>query len=492
MTVHVPRVASPTTWTGVAHQSELDKSIAGSPLGLKKISLQSWVVRFVTADIILLTGLGLAPTWLGHQLQPDLFARPFDGQYEAVAIALCMFLFSARIVRLYRTSRILEPRNSLQRTLIALLLTFAFLMALGAASKTTHVYSRLWFFSWLSASVVLLPAFRMMAIGWVRRALGKGHFVHRALSVGIGCEPLAAEAINASSKGLARAETPLRFKSIEELRALPEQISRHGIDKVYLTAPWSLSPEIGASLSDFRNISADVYLIPQAGPISSGVIGVQRLAGNVTLQIMDRPIDGWNYWLKRTQDVTVASVALFLLAPLLLLIAAAIKLESRGPVLFRQKRLGFNGQIFELWKFRSMYTELTDPDAATQTSKNDRRVTRVGRFLRRTSLDELPQLFNVLQGGMSIVGPRPHALQTTAEGKMLAEAIDNYASRHRVKPGITGWAQVHGLRGELTSIEQLELRVHYDREYIKRWSMLLDTKIIFMTLCRIANDPNAY
>ena len=119
--------------------------------------------------------------------------------------------------------------------------------------------------------------------------------------------------------------------------------------------------------------------------------------------------------------------------------------------------MGFNGQTFELWKFRSMYSEHADPDARVQTSKNDRRVTRVGRLLRRTSLDELPQLINVLQGRMSIVGPRPHALQTTAEGKMLAEAIDNYASRHRVKPGITGWAQVHGLRGEIRSIEKLTL-----------------------------------
>jgi N-acetylglucosaminyldiphosphoundecaprenol N-acetyl-beta-D-mannosaminyltransferase len=193
-------------------------------------------------------------------------------------------------------------------------------------------------------------------------------------------------------------------------------------------------------------------------------------------------IDGWNYGLKRLQDVSVASVALVLLAPLLVGVAIAIKLESRGPILFRQKRLGFDGQTFELWKFRSMYADL----------ESNARVTRLGRFIRQTGIEELPQLINVLQGRMSIVGPRPHAMQTTPECKMLEDSINNYAARHWVKPGITGWAQVHGLRGGLTSIEQLTQRVQFDREYIQRRSMLLDARIIVMTLGRIANDPNAY
>lgn len=457
-----------------------------------RVSLQSWVVRFVVADTVLLVVLGLAPTWLGHELLANLFVPPFEGQTAAIAIALCTFWIAARVVGLYRTHRILEQRSSVQRVLIALLLTFAILMALGAATKTTHTYSRLWFFTWMSACAILLPALRVLALRWVRAAIRQGSFVHRALTVGIDCEPLAAEVIDASSKGLVHTEAALRLPSIDDLHALPERITREGIDKIYLCAPWSLSPKISASIGELRKLSADVYLVPQDALLATGVIGVQRLAGNITLQVMDRPIDGWNYWLKRLQDITVAVVALVLLSPLLALVALAIKLESPGPALFRQKRMGFNGQTFEVWKFRSMYCEQADYGAARQTSRNDRRVTRLGRFIRRTSIDELPQLFNVLQGRMSIVGPRPHPLQMTVEGKKLTEAMDDYASRHRVKPGITGWAQVHGLRGEVQTIEQLSRRVAFDREYIKHWSMLLDAKIIYMTLFRIANDPNAY
>ena len=338
MTVHIPKVASPASWhTAPPSGSGRASSAFGGDhlLRAKRISLQSWVVWFAAADAVLLAGLAIAPTWLGHALQPRLISKPaFDGQIEAIAIALCTFWFSARLVRLYRTSRILELSYSLQRALVVLLMTFAFLMVLGAATKTTHIYSRLWFFAWMSTSIVLLPAFRILALRWAGNALRKGSFVHRALSVGIDCEPLAAEAINTASKGLVWADTPLRLQSIAELSTLPALVSHLGIDKVYIKSPWHLSPQIGASIGGLRNLSADVFLVPEAVRISRDVVGVQQLAGNVSLQIIDRPIDGWNYWLKRTQDVTVAVVALILLAPILVLIAAAIRLESRGPDLF--------------------------------------------------------------------------------------------------------------------------------------------------------------
>jgi exopolysaccharide biosynthesis polyprenyl glycosylphosphotransferase len=251
-------------------------------------------------------------------------------------------------------------------------------------------------------------------------------------------------------------------------------------------------PDISQAVGGLRRLSADIYLVPELARLESDVASVQRLGNQVSLQISSRPIDGWNYWLKRLQDVTVATAALCILAPVLLVIALAIRLESRGPVLFRQRRSGFNGQTFELYKFRSMYGPHCDPDGVQQASKGDVRVTRVGRLLRRTSLDELPQLINVLQGRMSIVGPRPHALHTRAEGRELVEAVDDYAARHRVKPGMTGWAQIHGYRGELSSIDQLRKRVDYDLEYIRAWSLRLDARIILATLRSLLTDPNAY
>ena len=184
--------------------------------------------------------------------------------------------------------------------------------------------------------------------------------------------------------------------------------------------------------------------IVNTDPVPVGVSGRHRIS-------LHTAIDGWDRWLKRLQDVVVAVIAITLLSPLMLGVALAIKLDSPGPIIFRQKRIGLNGSIFELWKFRSMHAEHTDPGATCQTGRGDPRVTRVGRLIRRSSIDELPQFFNVLQGWMSVVGPRPHALETRAEGQLLEDLVNNYTARHRVKPGLTGWAQINGLRGEIDS-----------------------------------------
>jgi lipopolysaccharide/colanic/teichoic acid biosynthesis glycosyltransferase len=173
-------------------------------------------------------------------------------------------------------------------------------------------------------------------------------------------------------------------------------------------------------------------------------------------------------------------------------IALAIKLGSSGPVLFKQKRQGFNNNLIEVWKFRSMHAQMEDPDCEVQTTRDDPRVTRLGRFLRRTSLDELPQLFNVLRGDMSIVGPRPHALATKADGQLFEEIVDSYAARHRVKPGITGWAQVNGWRGETDTLDKIRNRVEYDLYYIDNWSIWLDFFIIAKTVMVLFRDEKAF
>ena len=177
---------------------------------------------------------------------------------------------------------------------------------------------------------------------------------------------------------------------------------------------------------------------------------------------------------------------------LLLLIALAIKLDSRGPVFFKQVRYGFNNTLIRVWKFRSMYSDMADVHCDVQTCKDDPRITRVGQFLRRSSLDELPQLFNVLFGSMSLVGPRPHALSTKAEGSLFTDIVDRYAARHRVKPGITGWAQVNGWRGETDTVEKIQKRVDFDLYYIDNWSIWFDIQILLKTIFVILKDDNAY
>jgi exopolysaccharide biosynthesis polyprenyl glycosylphosphotransferase len=211
------------------------------------------------------------------------------------------------------------------------------------------------------------------------------------------------------------------------------------------------------------------------------------------LHVFDRPISGWSWFIKMAEDYLVAIFVLVILSPLLFLIALAIKLDSRGPILFRQHRQGFNNAPIEIWKFRTMRTDSANPEGAViQATHHDPRVTRVGRFLRRLSLDELPQLVNVLRGEMSIVGPRPHAPGTRARGQLFEEAVERYAARHRVKPGITGWAQINGWRGETDTLEKIQKRVEHDLYYIDNWSIWLDLLIIVQTIAILFRDDRAY
>jgi exopolysaccharide biosynthesis polyprenyl glycosylphosphotransferase len=216
--------------------------------------------------------------------------------------------------------------------------------------------------------------------------------------------------------------------------------------------------------------------------------------GNVpVIDVADRPIADWDVVTKWLFDKIVGTAMLIALAPAMAATALAIRLDSRGPVLFRQKRYGFNNDLIEIYKFRSMRVEDTDATAAKLVTKGDPRVTRVGRFIRKTSLDELPQLFNVVfKGNLSLVGPRPHAVNAKAEERRYDEAVDGYFARHRVKPGLTGWAQINGWRGETDTHEKIQNRVEHDLYYIENWSVLLDLYILVRTPFALLNTESAY
>jgi len=222
------------------------------------------------------------------------------------------------------------------------------------------------------------------------------------------------------------------------------------------------------------------------------VLGTEQIGDVPMVRLLERPLDGWRWLLKGIEDRVLAALLLVLLAPVMLLIALAVRLGSEGPVFYRQIRHGFNQEPISVFKFRTMYTSMCDaPSAATfrQATKGDPRVTPLGRFLRRTSLDELPQLLNVVRGEMSLVGPRPHPV---ALDQQYIHRIDDYLCRHRVKPGITGWAQVNGYRGETTDDEAMRRRIEHDLHYIKHWSVFLDLRILWLTIFRGFVNPNAY
>ena len=277
--------------------------------------------------------------------------------------------------------------------------------------------------------------------------------------------------------------------SIDELIAISR---KDEIDGIIIALPPHREHEVGAICLHLRGVLADVFVTPNLLHGYDFAVPLAAIGPLALAVVQRRPLTQWQRLQKMIFDRLVGSILLFVVLPMLLTIAVLIKLDSPGPVFFRQPRLGFNNRPFTVLKFRSMHTNMTDLLADRQTSRNDPRVTRVGRWLRKLSLDELPQLLNVLWGEMSIVGPRPHAPNTRAGGKLLDDALAEYVIRHQVKPGITGWAQVSGARGELATLEQLRLRVSLDLEYMQRWSMMFDIKIMALTILREIFSRHAF
>jgi exopolysaccharide biosynthesis polyprenyl glycosylphosphotransferase len=217
------------------------------------------------------------------------------------------------------------------------------------------------------------------------------------------------------------------------------------------------------------------------------------IGGVPVIDVFDKPIADWDVLIKMVFDRVVGALALIALSPVLLATAIAVKLDSRGPILFKQRRYGFNNELIEVFKFRSMYVDQLDQTASRLVTKGDPRVTRVGRFIRKTSIDELPQLFNVVfRGNLSLVGPRPHAVHAKAENQQYEQVVDGYFARHRMRPGITGWAQINGWRGETDTQEKIQRRVECDLYYIENWSLLLDIYILLVTPIALAKTENAY
>lgn len=260
------------------------------------------------------------------------------------------------------------------------------------------------------------------------------------------------------------------------------------IDAIYLSLPMATQPRILAILDELRDTTASVYFVPDLFVTDLIQGRMDQVCGMPVVSVCETPFTGTNGLIKRGSDIFFSLLILTLISPVLAVIAAAVKLTSPGPVIFKQRRYGLNGEEILVYKFRSM-TVCEDGNTIQQAQKNDKRVTPIGAFLRKSSLDELPQFINVLQGRMSIVGPRPHAV---AHNELYRKLIKGYMVRHKVKPGITGWAQVNGLRGETETLDKMQARIEYDLDYLRHWSLSLDMKIIFMTVAVVFKDQYAY
>ncbi|WP_235013363.1 undecaprenyl-phosphate glucose phosphotransferase [Colwellia marinimaniae] len=281
------------------------------------------------------------------------------------------------------------------------------------------------------------------------------------------------------------------FENIEckgDLEKLVVACKKGNIDRVYITLPMRAEERIKWLMTELADSTTSVYIVPDIFMFELLHARSDVIAGIPTISIYDSPLDGSNAIVKRIEDLVLSALILLLISPIILAMSIAIKITSRGPILFKQTRYGIDGKAIEVWKFRSM-TVMENADKVTQAKKNDVRLTPIGGFIRSSSLDELPQFFNVLQGRMSIVGPRPHAVVHNEEYRTI---INGYMLRHKVKPGITGWAQVNGLRGETDTLEKMEKRIEYDLDYIRNWSLGFDLKIVISTVFKSFTDKNAY
>ena len=278
------------------------------------------------------------------------------------------------------------------------------------------------------------------------------------------------------------------YPLLGRIAELPELVKRHRIDVVYLALPMVSEPRIQALLDALRDTTASVYFVPDLFVTDLIQGRIDSVSGMPVLGVFDSPFSGASGLVKRAADIVLSASMLALVAPLLVLLAGLVKLTSPGPAIFRQRRYGLDGEEIVVYKLRTM-TVTEDGDAIRQCGRQDSRVTRLGAFLRRTSLDELPQLVNVLQGRMSLVGPRPHAV---AHNELYRKLIKGYMQRHKVRPGLTGWAQIHGLRGETQSVEKMQARIDYDLDYLRSWSLRLDLYIIAKTAWIVLKGENAH
>lgn len=375
-------------------------------------------------------------------------------------------------------------------------LVFAILLILGYLTKTSEIYSRLWIVTWYGVALCGFAALRAWSLSQTRRWRRQGRLTRTVaiieLGGGGGGRELA-HRLQAVTPGefhlvglFAEERSASQRNGIQDLIALA-QLFR--IDEVLVAVSGQGGAALSNALRRLGTIPTNVRICPWVAELGVPVRDVGLFMQSAVLTIYRRPFTSWSRVVKRAEDLVLGIMMTTLLAPIMLLLALAVRLDSPGPALFRQRRLGFNNNIIVVYKFRTMKHGPASETAVPQAQRRDPRVTRLGRFLRRSSLDELPQLLNVLKGDMSLVGPRPHAL---AHNEQYAELIDDYLGRHRVQPGITGWAQVNGLRGETDTLEKMQQRVEFDLTYIDNWSVLMDLRIILLTGLSLVFDRDVY
>ncbi|MFM9434216.1 putative colanic acid biosysnthesis UDP-glucose lipid carrier transferase [Janthinobacterium sp. CG_23.3] len=430
-----------------------------------------------------------------------VFAEPFTG-YSLVLMILAFFVSSSVYQRVdpyraWRSGRMLAYAADI---FIGWAITAVILVFLGSASGLSYHYDETVVVAWFGATPFALLLSHLAA-----RKLGadpaRDSEMRSVVIIGANDASLKFAATIGRNPNLFMAvrgffddrtddrwPAEMREPMLGRMADIASYVREHSIKMIFISQPISAQPRIRKLLDELQDTTASVYFLPDIYVFDLMQARFDNVGGMPVIAICESPFTGFNSMIKRGSDIILGGLIQVMLLPIMLVIAAAVKATSPGPIIFRQRRYGLYGEEIIVYKFRSM-TVAEDGAKVVQATKNDQRVTKIGAFLRRSSLDELPQFINVLQGRMSIVGPRPHAV---AHNEQYRKLIKGYMLRHKVKPGITGWAQVNGLRGETETLDKMEARVEYDLDYLRNWSLWLDIRIIFRTVKVVLARENAH
>ena len=424
------------------------------------------------------------------------FHGRFDGPYLILALLVFGITFPGSLAR--DTANAARLARDIVTGWLAIV---ALLLFLGWASRTLAAFDERAILAWVIAAPLALFAAHRLVPAILPRLLAAEGLRRTTVIVGaneLGCRLAARIRANPllgirfagyfDDRGAERLEGIEPRLSLGPVGRLAEYVKAHRIDLVYIALPMASQPRIVRLLEELHDTTASIYFAPDIFLFDLIQARVETIGGIPVLAVCESPFCGVNALVKRASDILLASAILVLSAPLMLAIAIGVRLGSPGPTLFKQRRYGLDGRQIVIYKFRSM-TVLEDGSDIKQATRDDRRVTRFGAFLRETSFDELPQFINVLQGRMSVVGPRPHAV---AHNEIYRKLIRGYMIRHKVRPGITGLAQVNGWRGETDSLDKMKARIEYDLAYLRNWSLLLDLQIVLKTIVVVLRRRNAY
>ncbi|NIZ07449.1 undecaprenyl-phosphate glucose phosphotransferase [Pseudoalteromonas sp. HF66] len=454
----------------------------------------STVIAFVQRilDITIIVGC----LWVAVALQEV----PWLLQHTTASLlAVFLFHFTSELDKLYISWRGLSIYKELKKTISHWFVSAAILFLSVNFLAPQYLNPEGLQFYWFVSVLVSLCVYRVVLRFILRALRSQGINTRSVVIAGAGTlgQQLANNIIANSSFGLvfggyyddtAPKQKLVAAQTIGNLEQLVADCKEGGIDRVYIVLPPQAYERRKWLVKELADSTASVYIVPDVFTYQLLHSRSDTIMGIPTISIYDSPLDGSNAIIKRIEDIVLSTLILIMISPVLLGLALAVKFTSKGPVFFKQNRYGIDGKPIKVWKFRSMNV-MEDGAKVTQATKNDSRFTPIGQFIRKTSLDELPQFINVLQGQMSIVGPRPHAVAHNEEYRKL---VDGYMLRHKVKPGITGWAQINGWRGETDTLDKMEKRIEFDLEYIRNWSLLFDLKIVFLTIFKGFINKNAY